>query len=239
MSCVRVVAAALIALAIALPAGAQEASSWGFSGSFTPRWEFLQFLEDAMEREIDMQGVDLSVGIIRGKRHGGEWGVSFVRRAIEDDSIVIQQETAKCLARSGLADVCARGTFHLTRGASLTGAQAHRFFPIGTIGSRVQIGAVLSGGVARIRGDAEEVQEHLQVHVNPNGTSTLSVGSVSSIVPARQIFDDSNIDEIVPIGGAEAAVAVIVAPGVKLRFSGGASFPGFHVFSVTMQYLIR
>jgi hypothetical protein len=144
------------------------------------------------------------------------------------------------VAGSGLSDVCARGTFHLTRGASLTGVQFHRFFPIGTIARRVQIGAVVTGGVARLRGEAEEVLEHLQVVVNPTtGASSLSVESERSIVRAREIFDDSGLDEIVPTGGVEAGVAIIVAPRAKLRFSGGASFPGFHTLSVTLQYLFR
>lgn len=225
-------------LAPAVPAWAQSDSHWGVAGSFVPQWEFIHFLEDSMERDVEMKGSDFRVGIIRGRQLGGEWGASFVRRQIDDDSIVVQQESLKCVARPGLPDVCARGTFHQTQGASMTGVQFHRFFPLGTVARRVQVGAVLTGGVARLRGGAVEVKEHLQATPNPvTGLTALSVTDETSLVDARRIFDDTGIDEYVPIGGAEAAVAVLVAPGVKLRFSGGVSFPGLHAFSVTAQYL--
>ena len=191
-----------------------------------------------MERQVEMRGTDLRIGMIRGRQLGGEWGASFVRRHIDDDSIVVQQESLKCIAQAGRADVCARGTFHRTEGASMTGIQFHRFFPLGTIARRVQIGAVITGGVARLRGDAEEVKEHLQVTQNPvTGLTSVSVTDESSMVEAHQIFDDTGLNQYIPIGGVEAAAAVLIGPGVKLRFSGGASFPGYHIFSVTAQYL--
>lgn len=235
-SAVRAVLMA-IAVAHAIPAAAQDQSHWGISGSFVPRWEFLYFIEDSMERNVEMEGADLSIGVIRGRPSGSEWGISFVRRRIQDDSIVVQQETLKCVSRAGLSDLCARGAFHLTRDASLTGVQAHRFFSLGTIADRVQIGAVISGGVARLRGEAEEVREHLQVAINPaTGATSVTVASDSAIVEAWEIFDDTGLDEYIPIGGIEAAVAVVIAPGTRLRFGAGANFPGFHLFSVTAQF---
>jgi hypothetical protein len=226
-----------IAAAHAIPVAAQDQSHWGIGGSFVPHWEFLQFIEDSMERNVEMDGADLTVGVIRGRPSGSEWGISFVQRRIQDDSVVVQQETLKCVSRAGLSDVCARGAFHLTRDAKMTGVQAHRFFAIGRIANRVQIGGVLSGGIARLRGQAAEVREHLQVAVNPaSGATSITVASESSIVEASEIFDDTGLHEYVPIGGIEAAVAVVIAPGTKLRFGAGVNFPGFHVFSVTAQY---
>ncbi len=225
-------------IAYAAPASAQSDTHWGVAGSFVPRWEFIELLEDSMERDIEMRGDDFRVGIIRGRQQGGEWGVSFVRRRVEDDSIVVQQETLKCVSRANLPDVCARGAFHRTQGASMTGVQFHRFYPVGTIARRVQIGAVVTGGVAQLRGDAEEVKEHLQVTRNPlTGITAVSVADESTMVEARHIFDDTGISEYIPIGGIEAAAAVLVGPAVKLRFSAGVSFPGLHIFSVTAQYL--
>jgi hypothetical protein len=40
-----------------------------------------------------------------------------------------------------------------------------------------------------------------------------------------------------PLGKVEAAVAVIVAPGLKVRASGGFNFPGKAVFRLTGVYL--
>lgn len=235
----RALLAALLLLGCAAPAAAQTDARWGIAASVVPRWEFLELVEDPMERDVEMQGTDVRVGIVRGRDLGGEWGISYVRRQVDDDSVVVQQESLKCVARDNLPDVCARGTLHRTRGANMTGVQLHRFFPIGTMARRVQVGAVVTGGIARLRGSAEQVQEHLQVvRTPPTGATTVTVASESSTVEARHIFDDTGLADYIPIGGVEAAVAVIVAPGVKLRASSGVSFPGFHVFGVTIQYLI-
>lgn len=40
-----------------------------------------------------------------------------------------------------------------------------------------------------------------------------------------------------PLGKVEAAVAVIAAPGLKIRASGGFNFPGYSVFRITGVYL--
>jgi hypothetical protein len=41
----------------------------------------------------------------------------------------------------------------------------------------------------------------------------------------------------VPFGKVEAAVGVILAPGVKIRGSGGFDFPGYTMFSITGVFL--
>jgi len=40
-----------------------------------------------------------------------------------------------------------------------------------------------------------------------------------------------------PFGKVEAAVGVILAPGVKIRGSGGFDFPGYTMFSITGVFL--
>ena len=215
---------------------AQERARWGLAGSLTPEWEFLHFLEDAMDKSIDMTGDEIRIGVVRGKELGGDWGVAFVRRRVDDGSSLVQ-EKPKCLAGTAEPPVCAGGTFYRTRGALLNGVQMHRFFPLATIARRVQIGAIVSGGVARLEGEADETQEHLQVTIDPvTGGPRFSIGSETRSVEARSIFDHTFVAEYVPIGGVEAAMAVIAAPGLKLRVSGGASFPGFHRVSLTLVY---
>src|SRR5688572_15409508 len=75
MTIERAAGALLFTMLMASPAGAQEESHWGVAGTFVPRWEFLQALEDVMERDIEMTGTDVRVGVIRGRQHGGDWGV--------------------------------------------------------------------------------------------------------------------------------------------------------------------
>ena len=239
---VLVIASALLALAPPVMAQqrgpARSDTRWGVAGTFVPHWEFLDFLEDSMDRSIEMSGNDFRIGIVRGQHLGGDWGASFVRRRIDDDSVLLLEHT-KCLARAGQPDVCPRGTIQETRGATLTGVQFHRFFALGTIARRVQVGAVVSGGVARVRGQAIETQEHLQITIDPiTGAATVGVSAESTTIKANEIFDHLPIARFMPIGGVEGAVAVLVAPGVKIRFSAGASFPGWHTVAVTAQYLI-
>jgi hypothetical protein len=53
-------------------------------------------------------------------------------------------------------------------------------------------------------------------------------------VDVKQLF----IVRPVPLGRIEVAVGGIVAPGIKIRVSGGLNFPGYHVASVTVVYLL-
>jgi hypothetical protein len=42
---------------------------------------------------------------------------------------------------------------------------------------------------------------------------------------------------ITPLGRLELAAGLILAPGLKLRASGGVSFPGYHKLGITLVYL--
>ncbi len=52
-------------------------------------------------------------------------------------------------------------------------------------------------------------------------------------VEAKDIFQM----EFVPLGRIELAAAAILAPGLKVRVSGGFNFPATQVFSITVNYL--
>ena len=230
---------ATCSLLVAVPTTGQERedrSRWGITGSFTPKWEFLHFLEDAMDKSIDMTGDELRLGVVRGRMLGGDWGVTYVKRRVDDGSSMVQ-EKPKCVVGGSEPALCAGGNSYQTRGAFLQGVQMHRFFPLATIADRVQIGAIVSGGIARIEGQADETQEHLRVSTDAAGTPQFGVGTETRLVEARSMFDHTFVAEHLPIGGVEAAVAVSAAPGLKLRVSGGAAFPGFHRLSVAAVYL--
>lgn len=241
------VSATLLILGVlsATPASAQRVVTvapgasphWGITASVTPHWEFLRVLEDSMDKVVDMSGDEFRVGIIRGKQLGGDWGVSYVKRRVVDGSSIVQ-EKPKCLVGANSAAVCAGGSSYVTNGAFLTGVQLHRFFPVATVARRVQLGALVTGGIARIAGHADETQEHLQVLVNPvTGGAQFTTGRETRSVDARAILSHTFAAEYLPVGGVEGAVAVLAAPGVKVRVSGGVSFPGMHRVQVTAQYL--
>ena len=53
------------------------------------------------------------------------------------------------------------------------------------------------------------------------------------IEPATALF----FSKWVPVGDLQAAAAVIVARGVKVRVAGGIGWPGDHVFTLSGVYL--
>ncbi len=80
--------AALLAFALAAPAEAQfleafEEDRWGVHLSFTPQWrapEQTRYLLGA-DDAADWQGSDYSIGFVRGRATGGEWGLALVSNA--------------------------------------------------------------------------------------------------------------------------------------------------------------
>lgn len=227
-----------LALSFATDALAQTTDSgyqshWGVSGGLVPRWEFPDALADVWNLETDMKGAEFRIGVVRGSDFGGDWGVSFVKKAIDDDSIVQLREQA-CVQLPGGSTRCARGAYHITRGAGMRGVEAHLFMPFGTIKRRVQIGVTFAGGVAEIQGTSDRFIEHLVV----NGSSATITTETLGPAPFKQTLQDLPQDwDVVPIGRVALGVGVIVAPGFKIRGEGGVNFPGFHRVSVYAQYL--
>jgi hypothetical protein len=231
-----VLSAAAILIAGAPAAFAQDAgyaSHWGVSGSLVPRWEFPRPLMDIWNLDTDMKGTELRVGIVRGSDLGGDWGVSFVKKAIDDESVV-QLRQRSCVQLPGGRSECARGAYHVTRDAGMTGVEAHLFMPFATIKRRVQIGATFAGGVARIDGTSDRFLEHLVV----NGSTATRATDHLGEAPFKQTLQDLPQDwRVVPIGRAELGVGVLMRPGLKIRASGGINFPGYHRAGIHLQYL--
>jgi hypothetical protein len=208
-------------------------SHWGVSASFVPYWFFPEPLADAWDMDTDMSGMEMRVGIVRGSDLGGDVGVSFVKKRVSDDSRVFVQQTG-CVDGPSGTPACARGAYHVTQGAGMTGVEGHVYLPFGTIRNRVQIGGVFAGGIARFDGETDRFLEHLVIAGNNITVTTDPLGRG----PFKEALPDIPQDwTVVPIGRAELALAVIVRPGLKLRFTGGVNFPGFNVFGVNVQYL--
>jgi hypothetical protein len=239
MTCAPVIVIAAIMVAGIAPAAlAQEPdrgreSHWGVSGSLVPRWEFPRALADVWNLDTDMTGSEFRIGIVRGSDLGGDWGVSFVKKAIDDDSTVQLRQQA-CVQLPGGLSQCARGAYHLTRDAGMRGVEAHVFVPFATIKRRVQIGGTFAGGVAEIQGTSDRYIEHLIVNGSSVTLSTENIGPA----PFKATLQDLPQDwRVVPIGRAALGLGVLVAPGFKIRAEAGVNFPGYHRVSVYAQYL--
>jgi hypothetical protein len=225
--------AVLLALLMAAPeASAQNREShWGVSASFVPRWDFPEALANVWNMDADMSGMEMRVGIVRGSDLGGDVGVSFVKKRVDDDSTVFLRESA-CVDVPGGRSACARGTYHVTQDAGMTGVEGHVFIPFATIRGRVQIGGMFA--VARFDGTTDRFLEHLVV----NGSNVTVVTDPLGTGPFKEALQDLPQDwKVVPIGRVELAVGFLVRPGLKLRATGGVNFPGYHIVGFNVQYL--
>lgn len=207
-------------LGFASEVGAQTSEQWGVSVGMTPTWhmtETLKFLFNA--DEVELQGSELRIGVVRGLLYDGEWGISFVDKPFEENS-------------SLNADVspCSRGTcgtfYRTLPNVRLTGVEFHQFHPFKTWKERVQLGTVGAIGVGWLRGNVYR------------RTMTEQSDVESFDVDAGELFPPRETMNVVPLLKLELAVAGIVAPGLKIRASGGFSMPGYETFSLTFVYLI-
>jgi hypothetical protein len=122
----------------------------------------------------------------------------------------------------------------LTRGVKQIGVEVHKFIPFVTIKRRVQVGLNVAGGVSKFEGTVEFHELNPQFSFDPRtNQSTVRVTEATSSRPMSEIPTFSPF----PFGKVEAAVAVILAPGVKVRGSGGFDFPGYTKFSLTGVFL--
>ncbi len=233
MSIRRVAAMFAVCVFFAVQAFAQE-SSWGVSGAFVPSWTVpadnvvfrAMFAADA----VDITGSEFRIGFVRGRTLGGDWGVSFVRRKLKDGSTL----SSDLYTDPSLPGV-EQGEFTTLRNVELTGVEVHKFSPFGTIARRVQIGLVFGGGIGSAKGELDTRSVSVDY-------SFVGNRMIQTPVETRETLDAKELvypgNGLVALGRLELAVAGIVAPGFKVRASGGMAFPGMHTFSIAGVYLI-
>ena len=227
---VSMVVFALVLTSLPHKADAQDRRThWGVSAGFAPRWTasstWVERLYDV--GTMDWGGSDLRVGVVRGSDLGGDWGVAFVRRSIEDGGVHDDTPTAGGVAGQGDGRRPGR---YVTSGVSAQGVEVHRFAPFGgAIADRVQIGLEFGAGVAVFDGLADRVDPESGVVIEsvPAGTALALRG-----------VDKLGIDDLLPLGRVELAVAAIPVWGLKVKVKGGLNFPGTQVFSLSVHYLL-
>jgi hypothetical protein len=169
-----------------------------------------------------LEGSEFTVGLVRGRTRGGDWGVSFVRKRFTDTSFVESDfQPEQC---SGTPQFCSSFSSTYTDefvGVYLDGVEFHSFIPFVTIKDRVQIGLNVGGGIAVPKGTVISRSSSTQTTTFNNQTMTFTDNSEFSQEAKEVLFP------VVPLGKVEAAVAVILAPGLKVRVSGGLNVPGY------------
>jgi hypothetical protein len=223
---VRIIITVLTLLTVAAPAYAQtHRSYWGLSGTFTPKWEVPSQAGPAFEVEpVDMTGSEFRVGIVRGRDLSGEWGISFVRKTIKNGSRLGERQ--EFCDNTSCVEL---GEIYTYNDVTLDGVILHKFVPFGTISRRLQIGLTFGLGAGRFEGDADgEIYE-----TEFSGSNQVNVTVRRETVPAEELF----VLPVVPLADLQLSAALILAPGLKVRASGGVSVPGYHVFSASASYL--
>lgn len=225
---------ALIAALLPSAAGAQDSSHWGVAVSVNPTWKvpdkFKIFFDG--ETAVDIKSQDFSIGIARGKSQGGDWSVSYVRKSFKDGSYADGTEV-QC---DDFVPGCfTQGSRRTLRNTTLSGILAVKFIRFATIKERVQIGLNVGGGIGSLSGNLEQLDYDVDVTCNNRGQCAgRQTQRVSTVDAKTELFALPKY----PLGKVEAAVGVIVAPGLKVRVAGGLDFPGTSVLNITGVYLI-
>ena len=210
--------ATLAVLAGHAPAYAQfledfEEGLWGVQISFTPEWRSEDLAGDLLNlQRLDMSGSDFTVGFARGRMRSGHWGLSLLRQRWKDAAICGDSEC-----------------YESTGSAWLQGFAANWFLPFGSpfAGDRVQAGMHVDLGGGWLQG-MMRVDE-----VSADGAPLARAGQDT---PAAEILPDPWSRVPVPLFRAEAAVAVTVAPGLKVIGSGGYGLPFTRRFGISVAY---
>lgn len=223
----------VVVVSLAQSAEAQTRSQWGVSGGFTPSWQFLPQVADLIDKDVSISGREFEFGIVRGRDLGGDWGLSFVRKNVKDGSRAVDA-AASCYSVGNAPDICLPTTYTPVD-VSAQGVEIHKYVPFVTIKQRVQLGLNLAAGVGKLSGQVEERRPEFDFVFDPSGrTVTPVVSETVEISDAKTLLGGY---DIVPLVKFEMAAAVLVAPGLKVRVSGGINVPGYRTFAVTTTYL--
>ena len=210
----------------AAPAEAQflealEQNQWGVHLSFTPEWrapeQFRHLL--AADDVAGWQGSDYSIGFVRGRATGGEWGLALLRQRVKADSRL-------CLSADESGGGC-HDLLEATQGVRLQGFEFHWLAPIATFADdRVQVGVNTGVGAGWYEGTARRTAAML-------GDAGLAVAAADVL---RLGGPDGPEGTPIPTFRVEFAVAGVVAPGLKVIGSGGYGFPGSRRIGVAVSY---
>jgi hypothetical protein len=225
------IAASLLACVLPAPAAAQgdDGKHFGVSVSFSPYWKSRSdyLVTMGLEDVGTLEGTEFTVGMVRGRTFGGEWGVSFVRKPFKDTTTVTEETNSD-------SGQCGTGcSFSFTNTTTSTtafhdvyaqGIEVHWAPSFVTISNRVQIGMNIAGGIAVPKGTIDETRVSVSTNTNTfNGQTTTNTNtfSDSDSLPANEVMYGK-----VPLFKIEAQAAVILAPGLKVKISGGVNNPG-------------
>ena len=212
-----------VALAVSLAprtAAAQTKDKhWGVAASISPSWTSIDTFKDMLyvEGGDPLEGKEFSIGVARGSTLGGEWSVSYVRKPINDMTVTDSEQ--QCFSTDNCFSSSSTQTF---RNVYLRGVEYLAAIPFATIKQRVQVGIVVGGGIAVPEGEVTETFTSTSTfRPAPNQPLVAQTNTDTTVSQADEVFF-----KLQPLGKVEGMADVILAPGLKIRFSGGLNVPG-------------
>lgn len=206
----------------AAAAQAAQPSHWGVEVSVTPTWTMASQLKQVFSGEVSVTGSELTVGLVRGRDRGGDWGVSYVRKPFKDGSRTVDAKQ-QCNGSTCFPQV----KTEVFEGVTLSGLEVHKYFAF-VRASRVQVGLNIAAGAAQMKGNIREIKDGFFVIFN-NGVITATPTHTETLEPAAD-----KLLKTFPLLKVEAEGAVLVAPGLKLKVAGGLNFPSYSVRVLAM-----
>jgi hypothetical protein len=242
--CTRLVLIGSFTLALLSPTAlfGQDASPshWGVSASATPSWEISASVKELLGDEdetVNIKGSEFTIGFVRGSTLGGDWGVSYVRKPW-DDGVGFSSSSTQCLTIDpSQPPLCPRSSDKtIFERVALTGVEVHWFIAprFARIRDRVQIGANIAGGIAKVSGTTLTVSDfQYPVPVFTPGPGGFRFRLENEHVEERSPASEE-ILPVLPLLKVELMGAVIATPALKIKVAGGVNFPGtgFRVLGV-------
>ena len=125
--------------------------------------------------------------------------------------------------------VTAGSIFTIPGDIEVLGVKYERFTPFVTIRDRVQIGITYGAGIGSLSGTV--IEQRFEAFDPDTGEPT-------ETIIERDIKEFYALD-FVPFGSVEAAVAFVLAPGLKARVTGGFNYPKHPGLLLYGQLLVR
>jgi hypothetical protein len=205
---------------------------FGVSVSFSPSWKSRDDLlaTVGLDEIGTIKGTEFTIGFVRGRTLGGDWGVSFVRKPFKDTTAVSSEtDSGQCGTGCTFSNNSTRTTTF--DAVYLRGVELHWAPVFVTVRNRVQVGMNVAGGIAFPEGTIRETFQQAST-TTFNGQTFTNNSSDSFTSPAKEVLYGK-----VPLFKVEAQGAVILAPGLKVKVAGGLNNPGMGI-RIAAVYLI-
>lgn len=234
---------AALAAASSSPALAQSGhdTRWGVRATLAPSWEVpsslleIDLLADHLGTDSTIRGSQLELGVLRGSRFGGDWGLSYIRKRFSDATRIALDNGSSCIDTQCFDDT----TVYTTSKVTVHGLELHKFVPWFTIKQRAQIGMNLGIGAMTVAsGTVTKTATTTDVTFDPRTfRPSMSSGTITEVLDGKAFLKDLGVPTILPTAKIELAVTGIVADNFKVRASGGVNLPGVQRFALTAIYL--